>query len=91
LTKKSDLARDAIDLWRTWWRDVLLASSGSSAELVNIDRAEQIQALARHVALNQAKAAADACGRALWQMDRNVTARLAVEVLLLDFPVVRGA
>ena len=25
LTKKSDLARDAIDLWRTWWRDVLLA------------------------------------------------------------------
>ncbi len=89
LTKKSEIARDAIDLWRTWWRDVLLASSDSSAELINIDRATQIQALAQRVDLNQAKAAADACGRALWQMDRNVTARLAVEVLLLDFPMVR--
>jgi DNA polymerase-3 subunit delta' len=89
LTKKSDLAREAIDLWRTWWRDVLLVCSGSSAKLVNIDRAEQIQASARHVDLNQAKSAVDACGRALWQMDRNVTARLVVEVLLMDFPVVR--
>jgi len=91
LTKKSDLARSAIDLWRTWWRDVLLASSGSSAELINIDRAAEIQALAPRIDLNQAKSAADACGRALWQMDRNVTARLVVEVLLMDFPVVRGA
>jgi DNA polymerase-3 subunit delta' len=88
LTKKSDLARDAIDLWRTWWRDVLLVTSGSSAELINIDRIAQIQSLAQRVDLNQAKAAADACSRALWQMDRNVTARLAVEVLLLDFPTV---
>lgn len=91
LTKKSDQARSAIDLWRTWWRDVLLANSGSSAELINIDRAAEIQVLAQRVDLNQAKSAADACGRALWQMDRNVTARLVVEVLLLDFPVVRGA
>ncbi|HTP10780.1 MAG TPA: DNA polymerase III subunit delta', partial [Anaerolineae bacterium] len=91
LTKKSDLARNAIDLWRTWWRDVLLACSGSSAELINIDRTAEIQTLAQHMDLNQAKSAADACGRALWQMDRNVTARLVVEVLLMDFPVIRTA
>ena len=90
ITKKSERAREAIDLWRTWWRDVLLTASGSAAELINIDRAAQIQALAQHVDLNQAKAAADACGRALWQMDRNVTARLVVEVLLLDLPTIRG-
>jgi DNA polymerase III subunit delta' len=91
LAKKGDLARSAIDLWRTWWRDVLLACSGSSADLINIDRAAQIQEVAHRVDLNQAKAAADACGRALWQMDRNVTARLVVEVLLLDFPVMHTA
>ncbi len=86
LTRKSDRARAAIDLWRTWWRDVLLAASGSAAELVNIDRAAQVQSLAQQVTVDQAKAAAEACGRAVWQMDRNVTARLVVEVLLLDFP-----
>jgi hypothetical protein len=26
----------------------------------------------------------------LWRMDRNVTARLVVEVLLLDFPVIHS-
>jgi DNA polymerase III subunit delta' len=91
LTKKSDHAREAIDLWRTWWRDVLLTASGSAAELINIDRVAQIQALAKHIDVNQAKSAADACGRALWQMDRNVTARLVVEVLLLDLPELHSA
>jgi DNA polymerase III subunit delta' len=91
LTKKSERAREAIDLWRTWWRDVLLTASGSAAELINIDRVAQVQALAQHIDINQAKSAADACGRALWQMDRNVTARLVVEVLLLDLPMMRDA
>ena len=88
LTKKGD-ARQALDLWRTWWRDVLLAASGSAAELVNVDRVEQIRAQARQIDLNQAQAAAEACGRALWQIDKNVTARLAVEVLLLDLPALQ--
>jgi DNA polymerase III subunit delta' len=87
LTKKSDRAREAIGLWRTWWRDVLLTASASTAELINIDQTAQIQALAQHVDVNQAKSAADACGRALWQIDKNVTVRLVVEVLLLDFPI----
>jgi len=86
VTRKEDHARDAIDLWRTWWRDVMLAASGSTAELVNVDRAAQIQALATHIDVGQASAAAEACGRALWQIDRNATPRLVVEVLLLDFP-----
>jgi DNA polymerase-3 subunit delta' len=86
VTKKGDV-REALDLWRTWWRDVMLAASGSAAELVNLDRVEQIHTLADRLDVNQAQAAAQACGRALWQIDHNVTARLAVEVLLLDLPV----
>lgn len=90
LTKKDDRARATLDLWRTWWRDVLLAASGSAAELVNIDRADHIRALARHVSATQATAAAEACGRALWQLDRSATARLVMEVLLLDLPVIKA-
>jgi DNA polymerase-3 subunit delta' len=90
LTKKDDRTRATLDLWRTWWRDVLLATSGSAAELVNLDRIDQIRALAQHVTTTQATAAAEACGRALWQLDRNATARLVVEVLLLDLPVIKA-
>ena len=89
LTKKDDRLRATLDLWRTWWRDVLLAASGSTAELVNLDRVDQIRALAQRLTVAQATAAAEACGRALWQLDRNATARLALEVLLLDLPVVK--
>jgi len=90
LTKKDDRTRATLDLWRTWWRDVLLAASGSTAELVNLDRVEQIRALAQHISVAQATAAAEACGRALWQLDRNATARLVLEVLLLDLPVLKA-
>ncbi len=86
VTKKGEV-REVLDLWRTWWRDVLLAVSGSMADPVNIDRVEEIRALAQRLNVDQAASAAEACGRALWQIDRNVTARLAVEVLLLDLPV----
>jgi DNA polymerase-3 subunit delta' len=89
LTKKDDRTRATLDLWRTWWRDVLLAASGSAAELVNLDRVDQIRALAQHISVAQATAAAEACGRALWQLDRNATARLVLEVLLLDLPVLK--
>jgi DNA polymerase-3 subunit delta' len=89
LTKKDDRMRSTLDLWRTWWRDVLLTASGSTAELVNLDRIDDIQSLAQHVDVTQATAAAEACGRALWQLDHNATARLVMEVLLLDLPVVK--
>ncbi|HZY41550.1 MAG TPA: DNA polymerase III subunit delta' [Anaerolineae bacterium] len=89
LTKKDDRTRATLDLWRTWWRDVLLAASGSAAELVNFDRVDEIRALAQRINVAQARAAAEACGLALWQLDHNATARLVLEVLLLDLPVIK--
>ncbi|MFN8596563.1 MAG: DNA polymerase III subunit delta' C-terminal domain-containing protein [Anaerolineae bacterium] len=86
LTKKDGRVRETLDLWRTWWRDVLPAASGSAAELVNPDRVEQIRGVAQHIDVAKAKSAAERCGRALWQIDHNATARLVVEVLLLDLP-----
>jgi DNA polymerase-3 subunit delta' len=91
LAKEDERTRRTLDLWRTWWRDVMLCASGSAAEWVNVDRADQVRSLANQLDLAQTTAAAEACGRALWQLDRNATARLVVEVLLLDFPVLRSA
>ena len=79
-------ARDTIDTWRTWWRDVMLAAGGSRAHLTHIDRADQIAALAARLDLQRARAAADACSQALWQLDKNATPRLVIEVLLLTLP-----
>jgi DNA polymerase-3 subunit delta' len=91
LTRKEDRTKETLDLWRTWWRDVMLCASGSHAELVNLDRLAQIQSLANQIDVDQATAAAEGCGRAVWQIDHNAAARLVVEVLLLDFPMLRDS
>ena len=67
----------------------MASASGSAAELVNLDRVEQIREVAQQIDVAKAKSAAEACGRALWQIDHNATARLVVEVLLLDLPTLR--
>ena len=86
LARSTARAREAIDLWRTWWRDVMLASAGSAAELTNVDRREEIALLAARVDVQQARSAAEACSRALWQLDKNAAPRLVVEVMLLGLP-----
>jgi DNA polymerase-3 subunit delta' len=85
-TPRAERAREAIETWQTWWRDVMLAASHSAAEPLNIDRVAEIQAVAQQLDLDRAQAAVAACAKATWQIDRNAAARQVVEVLLMDFP-----
>lgn len=90
ITRKPDLAREAIETWQTWWRDVMLAANHAQAELINIDRVSDIQSIAQRIDLHRAQAAVEACAKATWQLDHNATARQVVEVLLLDFPKLKS-
>ena len=86
LARNTTQARETIDVWRTWWRDVLLASAGSDADVTNVDRREEIRWMAARIDVDRARSAAEACTRALWQLDRNAAARLVIEVMLLGLP-----
>ncbi len=87
LARSAD-TREAIDVWRTWWRDVMLASANSGSELTNVDRRDEIERVAARLDVQQARSAAEACSHALWQLDKNATPRLVVEVMLLSLPKV---
>jgi DNA polymerase III subunit delta' len=87
-TRKDGRAREAIEVWQTWWRDVMLAASQSTAEPINIDRAAEIAAMSQQIDLDRAHAAVEACAKATWQIEHNAAARQVMEVLLLDFPTV---
>jgi DNA polymerase-3 subunit delta' len=84
----SSTAREALRLWQTWWRDVMLLASGSDATLTNSDRLDALRRHATQFSVDQARGAVAAIARALWQLDHNVNARLALEVLMLDLPKV---
>ncbi len=86
MSRDAAAAREMLRLWQTWWRDVMLLASASSAPLTNQDRMDALQAHAARFGAERASAAAAGLGRALGQLDHNVNARLALEVLMLDLP-----
>jgi len=77
-----------LDIWQGFWRDVLLVASGSHAPITNADRAEQIAYLAKLTGRAGAERALAATRRTIDYLEKNANARLAMEVLLLDYPSV---
>ena len=78
--------RQLLLVWLSLWRDVLLRASGASAPLANLDRADEIEALAGSLGIQAASSAMAALQRTLDLIDRNINPRLAMDVLLLDLP-----
>ena len=68
----------------------MLCSTGAATPFINIDRCEQIEQIAGSVHLNAAYQAVSDLEHTIALLDTNVNARLAVEVLLLDLPYVKG-
>ena len=85
---KGDL-RETLILWQAFWRDVVLVTSHAQASPVNRDRRATLNRLSREVPLEAAEAALRATRRTLDDLGKNVNARLALEVMLLDYPGLR--
>ena len=81
-----DRIQDTLGLWQSFWRDVLLASAHATALLTNADRETQIRGLAQAVSLTLAQQTLVAIRRTGELLEKNVNTRLALEVLLLDWP-----
>jgi DNA polymerase III subunit delta' len=86
LVKDKDLTRLVLQTWLSLWRDVLLRASGASAAITNFDRAAEVDEFAQRFGLETSRQALTSIERTLEQLDRNVNARLACEVLMLDLP-----
>jgi DNA polymerase-3 subunit delta' len=83
--EKAPLA-DLLDFWQGYWRDALLIASGSRAAITNYDRANGLRDLARLVGTDEVQRALEATRRALDLVRKNTNVRLALEVLMLDYP-----
>jgi DNA polymerase-3 subunit delta' len=85
-SKDREQLRHVLMIWLSLWRDVLLSASGASAPLTNLDRDEEIKSLAANVGTQAASGVVAALQRTLDLIDRNINARLAMDVLMLDLP-----
>jgi DNA polymerase III subunit delta' len=86
LARDKDSMRQAILIWLSYWRDVMLRSAQARTPLVNVDRNIEIENLAGRLNLSSARAVVGGLEDVLEKMERNVNPRLLAEVMLLDLP-----
>jgi DNA polymerase-3 subunit delta' len=76
-----------LDLWRSWWRDVLLIAEGAPVEPVNVDQWDAQARVAQAAGREGARAALEAVHKtASLLAETNTNARLALDVMLLKMP-----
>jgi DNA polymerase-3 subunit delta' len=88
LSRDKDSMRQAILIWLSYWRDVMLRSAQAATPLVNVDRNLEIEDLAGRLDLSAARKVVSGLEEVLEKMEKNVNSRLLAEVLLLDLPKV---
>ncbi len=86
LAKDKESMRQAILIWLSYWRDVMLRTAQAGSPLVNVDRNMEIEDLADRMDLSSARRVVSGLENALEKMERNVNSRMLAEVLLLDLP-----
>ena len=86
LARDKDAMRQAVLIWLSYWRDVMLRSAQAETPLVNVDRNVEIENLADRLDLSSARRVVSGLEEVLEKMERNVNSRLLAEVLLLDLP-----
>lgn len=90
LSKDRMLLLTALDLWQSYWRDVLLiVHSTTVATITNRDRRHALDQIARTLSVEAIYGTLQALRRTARYIDENVNARLATEVLMLDLPQLR--
>ena len=81
-----DALRQALQVWLSYWRDLLLCTAGADTPLVNLEREAELRRLAARIDRYTALRAVTALERGLDQLQANVNPKLLGEVLLMDWP-----
>ena len=86
LSRNPEAVPELLHLWISWWRDLLLAASGSSVGITNVDREDTLRIQAQRYSLGQVRDFVEALRAAAWRLERNANTRLTLEVLMLSLP-----
>jgi DNA polymerase-3 subunit delta' len=78
--------RDLVELWATWWRDLLVLNGQGDQHLLNVDGAGELRSWADQSSVPLAWSVLDALQATAVQLEANVNPRLAMEGLLLKLP-----
>lgn len=89
LSSDSDKVDALLELWLLWWRDVVLVANGCPDLIVNVDMLDVLKKQATKIGAAEAERMVHTILRTRTSIEQNVNVRVALEVLMLDLPVVR--
>jgi hypothetical protein len=78
-----------LELWQTYWRDLLLLTRTSRVPPANSDRLISLQQFAIYYSTDEVLKALQATKTLLNNLRYNINLRLALETLFLDYPGLR--
>ena len=78
--------RNVLELWRGWWRDVLLMAAGQEDLVADVDRLDTLRPQAAQYGVGGALRALTAVGHAAQHLEQHANPTLALEVMLLELP-----
>lgn len=84
--KDRDYLRYILEIWQTYWRDAVLMSQDSPVKLCNIDRQVSLQQLLQRTDPDDSLTALQATRHTLSLLSTNANIRMALDVLMLDYP-----
>jgi len=85
-SQKRGAVYEALDLWLSWWRDLLLIKGNCSEAITNVDRLTMLVEMARSYSLAQIRAVIGGIQAAGEQLRLNANPRLVLEALMLGIP-----
>lgn len=86
LSKDKDNLLEVIQVWLSFWRDILLQTAKSSRMITNVDRGDEISQLSRSLNLEAAQHMVATLRHASDLIISNANTRLVAEVLVLKLP-----
>ena len=85
-SQNRETVQQKLTLLLDWWRDLLLVKAGNPGAVVNIDREDTLNAMAAGYTLGQIRGCIRRIESVIVQLRQNVSAQLALEVLMLNIP-----
>lgn len=86
-SKDKPAARYVVETWLSYWRDLMLLGQGQVALICNLDREVELTRLARLIPTDDVLRALRETRRFLVEvLPTNANARLALEVMMLEYP-----
>jgi DNA polymerase-3 subunit delta' len=83
--------RERLELWLTWWRDLLLIKNDCGQFITNMDRREALQKAVSQYPQITISEVLKSIRETVQQLEQNANPQLALEVLMLNIPFEREA